>query len=245
MSPKKTDYQDRKNLILGIVVNEYIRAVNPISSAFIVQEYSLDLSPATIRNILAELEEEEYLTHPHTSAGRVPTENGYRYYVDYLMNEIQLLEEEKKRIKGEYERQIHNLEGILEKTSQAISDLTHYTSIVSVDGDDRIYCKGTSFIVSYHDYHDLNKIRDILITLGEKERILDIINRDLQQKIKIYIGHELACSSIEDCSLAVSSYRVNKGLSGRLAVLGPTRMDYPRVVSALDYVSKLMNEILL
>ena len=245
MANRKEDYQARKDAVLGIVVNEYIKTVNPVSSGLIVQDYPLDVSSATIRNILAELEEEGYLTHPHTSAGRIPTEQGYRYYVDYLMHEIRLLEEEKYRINKEYHREVRGLEKILEKTSEVISDITQYTSIISVDGRrDKIFCRGTSFVVGYPEYQDLKKVKDILATLEEKERLLEIINRNLEQKIQIYIGHELACSDIESCSLAVSRYQFQNGLSGRIAVLGPTRMNYQRVVSALEYVSEHMKEIL-
>ena len=161
------------------------------------------------------------------------------------MYEIQLLGDEKERIKKEYEKGVRDLESILERTSQVISDLTKYTSIVSVDGwGTRIFCKGTGYVVGYPEYQDLNKIRDILRTLEEKRRILEIINRDIEQKIKIYIGHEIACSHINDCSLAVSSYHTDNGLSGRIAVLGPTCMDYQRVISTLDYFSSLIGEIL-
>ncbi len=240
----QTDYQQRKENILGIVVNEYIHTVTPVSSAFIKQEYVLDLSSATIRNILAELEQEGYLTHPHTSAGRIPTELGYRFYVNHLMNEIQLLEEEKQRVKTEYDRQIRDLEDILDKTSQVISDLTHYTGLVSLEGwNDRLFCKGTSHIVGYPDVQDLQKIRSVLQALEQKERLLAIINRDLQQKIHIYIGHEIASANIDTCSLAVSRFQTESGHKGRIAVLGPTRMDYQRVVSALDYISELMREL--
>ena len=245
MANRKADYQARKDAVLGIVVNEYIKTVNPVSSGLIVQDYPLDVSSATIRNILAELEEEGYLTHPHTSAGRIPTEQGYRYYVDYLMHEIRLLEEEKYRINKEYHREVRGLEKILEKTSEVISDITQYTSIISVDGRrDKIFCRGTSFVVGYPEYQDLKKVKDILATLEEKERLLEIINRNLEQKIQIYIGHELACSDIESCSLAVSRYQFQNGLSGRIAVLGPTRMNYQRGGSALEYVSEHMKEIL-
>src|SRR3990167_5524478 len=103
MNAMRSEYQFRKDKILGIVVNEYIKTVNPVSSGLIAQEHPLEISSATIRNILAELEEDGFLTHPHTSAGRVPTEKGYRYYVDNLMDEIQLLETEKLRIKNEYD----------------------------------------------------------------------------------------------------------------------------------------------
>lgn len=245
MNTKKTDYQERKDTVLGIVVNEYIKTINPVSSGFIAQGYLLDISPATIRNILAELEEDGYLAHPHTSAGKVPTQLGYRYYVDHLMHEIQLLSEEKEQIKAAYQKEIKNLEILLEKTSQFISDFTQYTSIISVDGwEGKIFCKGTGYVVGYPELQDLNKIKDILRALEEKENILSIINRDLERKINIFIGHELPYSQIDNCSLAVSRYQSEHGPSGRIALLGPTCMNYGRVVSTLDYFSKLMGEVL-
>ena len=86
MSSRRQEHQCRKERVLGIVVNEYIQTINPISSGYIAKKYHLDVSSATIRNILAELEGDGFLMHPHTSAGRVPTGEGYRYYVDYLMH---------------------------------------------------------------------------------------------------------------------------------------------------------------
>jgi len=244
MAPRKIDYRERKEVVLGIVVDQYIRTINPVSSSYIVDEYHLDLSPATIRHILAELEEEGYLTHPHTSAGRVPTQVGYRYYVDHLMHQIQLLEEEKARIQAEYQKQMLELESLLEKTSELISNMTSYTSIISVDGrQDKIYCRGTSYVVSYPDFNNMEQICHILSALEEKERILRIINRSLENKIQIYIGKELEFSDIDNCSMVISSYKTAYGPTGRLAVLGPTRMNYGRVVSALDYLSDLLSKI--
>jgi len=72
---------------------------------------------------------------------------------------------------------------------------------------------------------------------------LQLINCQLRKKIEVFIGHELACRNVEDCSIAVSSYQLNDGKSGRLAVLGPKSMNYQRVISALDYVSELMGEL--
>lgn len=245
MTPRKTDFRERKERILAIAVDEYIRTVAPVSSAFIAQEYGLELSSATIRNVLAELEEDGYLMHPHTSAGRVPTQRGYRYYVDHLMEEIQLLEGEKRRIREEYERESAQLEVLLEKTSQALSEMTHYTSLVSVDGlGNKMFCRGTGFVVGYPESQDIEKIRGILTALDEKERIWEILNKELEKKTEIFIGGELSCKEIDSCSLVISSYHSRGGPSGRLAVLGPTRMNYQRVVSALDYFSALMEEML-
>jgi transcriptional regulator of heat shock response len=245
MSPRIPDYQQRKDLILGIVVEEYIKIVSPISSQFISRKYPVDLSSATVRNILAELEEDGYLTHPHISAGRMPTQSGYRYYVDHLMNEIKLLEEEQRRIRNEYKRQVLELETLLEKISQVISDITHYTSIVSMDGNaERLIYHGTSHIVNYPEANDIQRIQAILLALEEKDRIIEIINRDLQNKVQIYIGQELSCSEINECSMVVSRYQVSNGSSGRIAILGPTRMNYGKVRSALEYLTSLMSELL-
>jgi heat-inducible transcriptional repressor len=238
----KADIQQRKDKILAIVIGQYIKTVSPVGSQFITDQYKLDVSPATVRNILAELEEEGYLTHPHTSAGRMPTSIGYRYYVDHLMHEIQLLEEEKRMIEQEYNRYRNQLEMLMEKTSQALSDITHYTAIVSVDGwESKIILKGTSYVVDYPESSDVIKIRAILRILEEKERLLEIINRDLDKHTEVYIGHELALQEMDTCSLAVSSFEKD-GVSGRIAVLGPTRMQYDRVVSALEYISGILSK---
>ncbi len=243
MTPRKADLQDRKERVLAITVDQYIKTVSPVSSSCLLRKYGLDLSSATIRNVLAELEEEGYLSHPHTSAGRVPTQRGYRYYVDHLMGEIQMLEEEKTRIRGEYQKESAELDRLLEKTSRVLSQTTHCTSLVSIDGDTRIFCQGTSFVVEYPDYQDIGKIRGILAALDEKERLLQLINKELDERTTIFIGKELECEDIDACSLVVSRYQSKHGPSGRIAVLGPTWMDYKRVVSTLDYFSDLIEEI--
>ncbi|MDE2027224.1 MAG: hypothetical protein KGK03_09645 [Candidatus Omnitrophica bacterium] len=241
---RHSDIQQRKDRILAIVVDRYVKTISPVGSQYITDEYNLEVSPATVRNILAELEEEGYLTHPHTSAGRMPTQRGYRYYVDHLMNEIQLLEEEKHQIAQECRHHTRQLEDLMEKTSQVISDLTHYTSIVSLDDGQgrKIICKGTSYVVGYPDSADILKIQAILRLLEEKERLMALIDRTLEKKIEIYIGHEMALKDMESCSLAVSHFEKD-GQKGRIAVLGPTRMQYDRVVSTLEYISRVLDRL--
>lgn len=241
---KQSDIQLRKDRILTIVIGRYIKTVMPVGSQFITEKYNLDISSATVRHILAELEEEGYLTHLHTSAGRMPTQRGYRYYVDHLMDEIQLLEEEKQRIHQEYKHHERQLEDLMEKTSQVISDITHYTSIVSIDDGygNKIVCKGTNYVVGYPDTNDIVKIQAILKILEEKQRLLDLINRGLEEKkTAIYIGHELALKDMEACSLAVSGFERGR-VRGRIAVLGPVRMQYDRVISTLEYISRLLSQ---
>ena len=244
MASKAIDHKLRKERILAIVVDHYVRTVSPVSSGFIAQEYFSDLSSATIRNILAELEHDGFLSHPHTSAGRVPTSLGYRYYVDHLMHEIELLENEKARIQSEYQQNVKELSVLLARTSQVLADLTNYTSIVSQDGGENVYCRGLSFVAGYPEFQNFTRIKQILNVLEEKERLLLLINRELDRKVEIFIGEEIHCEGADNCSLVISRYQKENGPSGRIAVLGPQRMDYERVVSALEYFSELMSKVL-
>ncbi len=240
----RSDPRERKDVVLSMVVRKYILIDEPVSSAYIAEEYERDISSATIRNILAELESDGYLMHPHTSAGRIPTQRGYRYYVDFLMNEIVLVDEERRRILTEYERGVRELETLMEKTSAIVSDLTHCASIVALDGYPRGYSlRGMNYLVEAVNDQDLRQMALILKTLEQKDRILEVLRRDLDKKIKIYIGQETACDAFGNCAMAVSHFRTRGGPAGHIAVLGSTRMDYERVVSALEYVSELMEEI--
>ncbi len=246
MTLKRLNSQYRKEKILAYVVSEYIESINPISSNRIVEEQLFDLSPATIRNVLAELENDGFLTHPHTSAGRVPTQDGYRYYVDHLMKEIDFLTVQKRKVLSEYNQGISELEVLLEKTSEVLAQETHYPSIISIDGyGDKVFCRGIRFVAGYPEFHNFEKIERLLRLLEAKERILEIINRSLERKIHIYIGDELNCSDIEGCSMVVSHYGKENGPQGRIALLGPTRMNYEKAISALEYFTELIDEVLI
>ncbi len=99
-------------------------------------------------------------------------------------------------------------------------------------------------MVEQPEFKNLHKISHLLRALEEKEHLLEIINRDLEDKLKIYIGSEIVCNDISDCSLIISSFEINKKPAGRLAVLGPTRMEYAKIVPALQYVSGLVSKLL-
>ncbi len=126
----RTSLQERKQKILQIVIHHYIRSAKPVGSETIIEKYKLEVSPATIRNTLADLEKEGFLTHPHTSSGRVPTDKGYRFYVDSLVQLQRLTQEEEQRIDHEYENQRMELGRVMQETSKMLSMLSHYTGFV-------------------------------------------------------------------------------------------------------------------
>jgi transcriptional regulator of heat shock response len=240
---RNVDYESRKRAVLAATINQYIKQALPVASEDIASDFSL--SSATIRNIFVDLEGAGLLTHPYTSGGRVPTAKGYRYYVDFLIAQMQLLDEEKDSILKEYKREINRLEDILETTSEVISTFTHYASVVSIlDWHDKLFYKGISFILEQPEFQDLVHTRFLIRMIEEKRRLLDIVNRDFKEKVKVYIGEELECPEMKNCSLVVSSYSMKKKPLGKLAVLGPTRMEYSHIIPTLEYVSDILSEVL-
>ncbi|MEK7388622.1 MAG: heat-inducible transcriptional repressor HrcA [Elusimicrobiota bacterium] len=122
--------QERKRHLLQWIVHYYIKTSRPVSSSLIAEEAGLELSSASIRNILQELENEGFLHQAHTSAGREPTDKGYRFFVDYLSGVQRLAAAEKERIEGQYESRIEELDTLLSETSRLLSRLSHGAGVV-------------------------------------------------------------------------------------------------------------------
>lgn len=240
---RNVDNESRKRAILAATINRYIQDAIPVASDDIAKEFGL--SSATIRKIFSEMELDGYLTHPYTSGGKTPTDKGYRYYVDFLVSQMELLEGEKESIVREYKKEINRLEDVLEMTSEVISTITHYTSIVSfLDWQDKFFYKGITFILEQPEFQDFKRLKLFISMIEDKRRLLDIINRDFKDKIRIYIGQELECSEMNNCALVVSRYCIKDRPSGRIAVLGPMRMEYSHIIPALEYVSDILTDTL-
>ncbi len=240
---RTVDYESRRIAVLASTINRYIKDANPVSSEELARKF--DLSPATIRNILAELENTGYLTHPYTSGGRMPTHKGYRYYVDFLLSQMLMLEDEKERITKEYRIKIERLEDALERTSDLVSQITHYAGIVSfLEWEDKLFYKGVSLILNQPEFQNFDKMRIFISMIEDKKCLLNIINRDFDGKVKVYIGDEIECPEMKSCSIVVSSYKRKSKPSGRIAVLGPMRMEYNHIIPSLEYISDVLSEAL-
>jgi heat-inducible transcriptional repressor len=125
------ELNDREKTILRNIINHFLETANPVGSRNLTKKYQLGLSPATIRNIMSDLEEEGFLGHPHTSAGRVPTDKGYRYYVDSLMDPPVLQKEEKDIIWQELKTFTDETDELLRVTSALLSDITNQLACVT------------------------------------------------------------------------------------------------------------------
>ncbi|OIJ16681.1 heat-inducible transcriptional repressor HrcA [Anaerobacillus alkalilacustris] len=121
---------ERQLLILKAIIDDYIRSAEPVGSRSVSKRDDISYSPATIRNEMADLEELGFLEKPHSSAGRIPSQKGYRYYVDHLLSPQLLSKSEIKDIKTIFAQKIHEVEQVIEQSAQILSNLTSYTSIV-------------------------------------------------------------------------------------------------------------------
>jgi heat-inducible transcriptional repressor len=131
MRSNAVELTEREKAILRYVIHQYILTASPVGSRNISKKYDLGLSPATIRNIMADLEELGYLDHPHTSAGRVPTDKGYRFYVDSLMPTPRLAKNEKELIKRSFESNFETPDKALKIASDVLSEITNQLACVT------------------------------------------------------------------------------------------------------------------
>ena len=122
---------DRKIQILQAIINDYIETAEPVGSRTIAKKYNLGISSATIRNEMSDLEEMGLILQPHASSGRIPSDMGYRLYVDHLMQQKELKPEEKKYLQSVVARDINQIDYLMEESAKALSLLTNYTTFVS------------------------------------------------------------------------------------------------------------------
>ncbi len=333
---------ERKKRILQAIIDDYIDTAEPIGSRTIARKHELGLSSATIRNEMADLEEMGYLAQPHTSAGRIPSDKGYRLYVDKLMPAHALKAEDIEKLRSEMELRINELSQLLRQASAVLSRFTKYTSmaispqlkastikaiqvvpiepgkalVIVVNNADivrnglvkiseyikpealikisnilnnklsglaiqqvnlhiikdleretgvpgeilmpildgaadcieqidnqEVYVEGTTNILNYPEFRDVMKAREFMNMIDEKTSIsralLDNVDPD---GISVRIGTENDLSCIKDCSIITINYNIADTLSGTIGIIGPTRMEYPKVISSLRYVRKIVSD---
>lgn len=235
------DYDSRRKEILRKTIEYYLETAQPVSSEALLDNYNLDFSSATIRSVLKDLEQKGYLTHPHTSSGRIPTDLGYRFYIDDLMHKMDLSKEEKNTLRKFFDSYLQMKRSIPENVSKIISNFTHYVGIVNDEDQNRIYYSGWSHLLEQPEFKNIDTIHSVFKAL-EEDRLLDLMNRQMEDHIEVIIGEECDCPEMNDCSLIIVECSSSRKRLGRLAVLGPKRMAYSRVMPMVDYLAELITK---
>lgn len=335
---------ERKKKILQIIIEDYISSAEPVGSRTIARKYDLGLSPATIRNEMSDLELLGYLEQPHTSAGRIPSAQAYRFYVDApLIEPGTLTDNDMALIDGWYNERRRNIDDIFQSTAKILSRMTQNVSmvltnqqtianfcylkflpldsqhailcIVADDGsidtnvvdiplgmsseemdylagkmsklledrnlsdisveilqnvhtdvvedklifssllqavrkmtgrrqEQKVFLGGTKQLLNQPEFRDVERVRNLLGILEEEKVLKDLLQGGEDSGLKVTIGSENKFTGIQDCSMVQATYRLNGQIVGTMAVLGPTRMEYGKVISVIDYLHKYLKTIL-
>jgi heat-inducible transcriptional repressor len=333
------DLDNRKRKILQAIVEEYIETSEPVSSGSLVNNEDLNCSSATIRNEMAELEQIGFIEKPHTSAGRIPSERGYRYYVDELLREDNLSRKEMEMIKQMLETKVNNLQDLAKIATTTLSEITHYTtiaiepnvnnhtiidikfvllgsrvlmaviltdsgiireSIIKFDEDltqdqvndltyifknklvgkplekiegpiedyimsemntgikviekiiqeinklldtsSKTYIEGANKVVDMPEFKKVDMAKDFLNVIDAKDIIADVINTGMAKDINVYIGSESEREELKNFSIVTFNHLLDGKDIGTIGIIGPTRMDYSKVISVMKYISKKLND---
>ncbi len=240
------ELDERKQKILNAIVKDYQHTAEPVGSRHLSRSHLPDLSPATIRNEMADLEEEGFITQPHTSAGRVPTDRGYRFYVDRLMKSMHPTHRQEEMVKSTLRKTSYNLDEVLHQTARLLSHALDYTAIVvNLGSHQRIFSAGTSNLLHQPEFRNLAHMQRILELLEEEEQLTEIIEEySNPEGLVIKIGSENKIKAVKDCSVIVSSYEIDKERVGGIGLIGPTRMYYSKATTLVDYVAKELANVL-
>lgn len=233
---------DRKQSILHAIIKEFIETAEPVGSQTVVLSYNFSLSSATIRNEMANLEEEGLITQPYTSAGRIPTDRGYRLYVDELAD----YEIAEKQAKKTLQRVIadHELKKAKEKIYDAVAILAEATENVSfstLPDNQRTFYLGISNVLRQPEFsHYPVRAQQVVEALENNDNFVRVLRTlNIDDSIKIFIGKENILTQIQSCAMMVTAYRIGN-FEGFLGLLGPTRMKYPFNHAILKNVKELL-----
>ena len=219
----------RKLIILNTIIKEHIKTGAPVGSGVLVDKYRLDISPATVRNEMAELEEEDFLIQPHTSAGRVPTEKAYNLYLSSL-KEKQLAEKEaevlKRALRG-------NDEASFKQTAKEMAKISGQ-AIFWAFHKNNLYYTGISNLFSQPEFSEPNLIYNISAIIDRMDEIIDDIFSEVKET-EVLLGS--ANPFGDSCSTIFSKYR-RSGKTGLFGILGPMRMDYEKNLALVKYVAQ-------
>lgn len=224
----------RKELILKTIIKEYIKTATPIGSEGLVEKYDLDISPATVRNEMADLEELGYIVQPHTSAGRIPTEKAYEFYLESLA-EKKLSEAEIKI----FEKLLFKKEEMnFKQAAKAMAKFSD-NAIFWAFHRQNLYYTGVSNLLHQPEFSQPDMIYDISGLIDRLDEIIGQIFNDIKFGPQIMLGSKNPFGVF--CSSVIAKYRLGDNI-GLVGILGPTRMNYERNLALIKYINNKLTE---
>lgn len=329
--------------VLQAIIDDYIATAEPVGSRTIARKYDLGVSPATIRNEMSDLEESGYLAQPHTSAGRIPSDKGYRFYVDVLMDPADMTDDELEHVRENMSANQRAVSSLIHRAAKTLSELSRYTALVMAprisetvirrvqltpldehhflmvivtdpgfvqnqivgsthpidelalirlsdqlnrvlvgksikditntmlsslqdsfgrysffdetmelllraiqDGaGEKVYLDGTIHLFEQPEFQDVERAKVLLGFLGEQESVASLFGGlSTGTSIQVTIGKEHTHAEMQQCSMVAATYSIGGSVSGAVGVVGPTRLDYAKVVGVVRGLADSLSEVL-
>lgn len=235
------ELNERQKQVLSAVVELYTKTALPIGSQALLEHFDFPVSSATLRNDMVILEEGGYLYQPHISAGRIPTDKGYRTYVEEMMQEETLTRGEQAHLQKELLMLRAKHVRLSRTTAKLLSVLSGNLAVSGLIDNDELYDFGMKELMEKPEFQEMDELSRVVETLDSLDEKLDGLMLQLKDgETQIFIGHENPLTGIDNCSMVVAPYRTDEG-RGLLAIIGPKRMDYAKNKSLIEYMRKLLS----
>lgn len=230
--------KERQKSILGAAISEYIRTAKPVASRDLIHSLEFGLSSATIRNELHLLDEGGYLEQIHVSAGRIPTDRGYRFFVDHLMDACSFREEEEQLIEEVFYREEE--EDFVRDLSKMIARLSGVFAYTATIEKSIFYESGFSKIVEEPEFRSSQSIKTFARFADFFDEEIETLFYDWQEdeEERIFIGDENPLRQARFYTIILSSWKHPRGFKGFLAMVGPKRTNYARHHSLLRSIHR-------
>jgi heat-inducible transcriptional repressor len=229
--------------ILKSIIEEYISTAEPVGSETLEKKYNLSASPATIRNEMVRLSELGYLKKPHSSAGRIPTPQGIKFYVKELMRERELSVVEEVALKERVWDYRGRMQRFLKEATRLLADKTKALAIATTsDGD--LYCAGYANILDMPEFYDIDVTKTLLAAIDEYEWFQSVFQTvSPEEETHVLIGEDLGSRMRGPYSFVFTHYHTPSNLTGEIGVLGPVRLNYTSVVPTVRYFGDLIESV--
>ncbi|MBU0708509.1 hypothetical protein KJ596_02010 [Patescibacteria group bacterium] len=234
---------DRHSQLISAIVKEHIESSEPVGSKILVEKYSLGVSAATVRNELIRLTEQGFLGKPHFSAGRTPTSLAFRHFIKDLMEveEISVVKEVALKQKLWETRQ--NPQQLVQQAVTSLAEETQNLALALINNS-QLHHAGMANLLNHQEFYNIDLTRTVLRLLDETGLISSLFQQVSEgQEQGVLIGRDLGLESLSPCGLVFARIQPSRDRSGFLAVIGPARLDYPRIIPLVRYFRELVNQL--
>ncbi len=235
------DLSERQQQLLKAIIETYVTNGEPVASENIEKNYDLGVSPATLRNEMVKLTDGGFLKQPHTSAGRIPTSVGFRFYIANLMNEKELPIVDEVTIRQNMLDHKSQFNRVVKEATRALSKKCNTLAMSINDGE--IFYTGAASILDFPEFDEIDTARFVLSLFDEPALLLQILQKAHgNEALHIIFGEETGYDYLLPTSFAFLNYNVGEVHEGMIGVIGPNRLNFPLIIPYLKYVGKILTE---